>query len=120
MAGGRPRKPPKPKVKVKELMAYIEALPQDEPLKKLLSPDRLICLRKYVEELTYIEYILIRLKDEVELYDPIELYENGSQKTRRTNPALSTYNDMLKTYHYLLRQVMAIIRGIELDIEKTW
>lgn len=117
---GRPRKPAKPKVRIKGLLGYVESLPPDDPLRARLTPDRMICLRKYVEELQYIDYVLLRLKDDVEEHDPIEVYVNGSQRTRRTNPALSTYNDMLKTYHYMLRQVTDILRGAQAELVDEW
>ena len=120
MPGGRPRKPPKPKIRIMDLLKYIDGLPPSDPLRERLTPDRMIILKRYVEELMYIDFVLVRLKAEVEEHKPIEVYVNGSQRTRRCNPALSTYADLVKLYHYLLRAVAEIIRGAEIELEKTW
>lgn len=95
-------------------------MPPDNPLKQELTPDKLIRIKRYIEELQYLDYIIVGLKSDIEANGEIELYENGNQKTRRTNPALTTYIDTIKAYNALLRQVSEILRGIEIEIAKTW
>lgn len=116
----RPKRPPKPKVKIKDLLSYIEALPADDPIRKRLTPDKMIRIKKYIDELLYLDHVILGLKDDIDQNGEIEIYQNGIQRTRRTNPALTTYIDTIKAYNQLLRQVSEILRGAELDIEKMW
>ncbi|NLN48632.1 MAG: hypothetical protein GX154_06000 [Clostridiales bacterium] len=119
MAGQRGR-PPKQKVKIKEILSYIEQLPDDNDIKLRLTPDKMIRFRRYIEELQYLEYTIVNLKADIEKNGQIEIYKNGSQETRRANPALTTYVDVVKTYNQLFRQASEILRGTEIDIEKNW
>jgi len=116
----RPRKPPKPKIKVNDILKYVEQLPPDDPVKQRLTPDKMIRIKRYIEELQYLDYIIIGLKADIEANGEIELYVNGAQQTRRTNPALTTYIDTVKAYNTLLRQVTEILRDVEIDIIKVW
>lgn len=113
-------RPPKQKVKIKDILSYIEQLPEDSSLKKRLTPDRLIRFQRYIEELLYLEYVIVNLKADIADNGEIEVYKNGNQETRRTNPALTTYVDVIKAYNQLFRQASEILRGTELDIERTW
>ena len=117
---GRPKKPPKQRVKINNLLLYVEQLPENNPVKQHLTEDKMIRLKRYVEELLYLEFIIFNLKSDIEANGEIEVYKNGSQETRRTNPALTTYIDTVKTYNQLLRQVTELLRNTELDIAKTW
>ncbi|MFZ2539793.1 MAG: hypothetical protein WAX04_12985 [Oscillospiraceae bacterium] len=117
---GRPRKPPKPKVSIKELLQYIEQLPEESPIKQQLATDKMIRIKRYIEELQYLDFVIVNLKADIEINGEIEVYKNGSQETRRTNPALTTYIDTVKTYNQLLRQVSETIRGVELLLERIW
>ena len=117
---GRPKKAPKPKVKIKQFMTYIENLPEDDPLKAKLTEDKMIRLRRYLEELEYLDYIILGLKSDIAEHGEIEVYENGAQRTRRTNPALTTLIDTIKTYNQLFRQASEIVSGAEIEIKKEW
>ena len=119
-ARGRPKKPPKPKVKIGELLSYIERLPEDNLVKQQLTPDKMIRIKRYIEELQYLDYVIVNLKADIEINKVIEVYKNGAQETRRTNPALTTYIDSVKAYNQLLRQVSEIIRGSEIAVERSW
>lgn len=120
MSVGRPRKPPRKKVNISDLLDYIEQLPDDNLTKKNLTPDKMIKISKYVDELKYIETIIKKLKLDIKKNGEIEIYKNGSQETRRTNPALTTYLDTVKTYNQLFRQISEVLRNTEIDIQKSW
>jgi len=117
---GRPRKPPKQKVKVSGLLSYVESLPEENPIRQHLTPDRMIRFKRYVEELQYLEYIIASLKDDIQENGTIELYKNGIQETRRTNPALTTYTETIKVYNQFFRQLSDIFNCVEIQIEKAW
>lgn len=116
----RPKKPPKPKVKIKDLLVYLEGLPADNAIREHLTEDKMLRIRKYFDELLFLDHIILGLKDDVGRNGAIEIYVNGSQQTRRTNPALTTFVDVLKVYNALLRQVSEILRGAEIEIQKQW
>lgn len=121
--GSKPRttkKPPKQKVKLKELLQYIEHLPADDPISRHLKPDKMIHIKRYIEELLYLEFVIVNLKKDIQLNGEIEIYKNGRQKTRRTNPALTTYIDTIKAYNQLFRQVSEILKDAEIALERTW
>ena len=98
---GRPRKPPKQKVKIADLLHYIEQLPEEDPIRQRLTTDKMIRVKRYVEELLYLEFVITNLKGDIEENGEIEV-KNGSQETRRTNPARTTYIDIIKAYNQLL------------------
>ncbi|HZK52966.1 MAG TPA: hypothetical protein VFC84_01995 [Desulfosporosinus sp.] len=116
----RPRKPPKQKVKISDLLKYIENLAQDDPIRQHMTPDRMIRWKRYVEELEYLEFIIHGLKEDIAEHGSIELYVNGAQQTRRTNPALTTYSDLLKVYNQFFRMLSEINHCVEIQIEKSW
>ncbi|MFT8347738.1 hypothetical protein [Clostridium saccharoperbutylacetonicum] len=108
------------KVSILELLDYIEQLSEDSEMKKSLTEDKLIRIKRYLEELKYIENIIKNLKKDIKENGEIEIYKNGSQETRRTNPALTTYLDTIKTYNQLFRQVTEVLRNTEIDVQKNW
>ena len=117
---GRPKKAPKPKVKIKQFMTYIDRLPDDDPLKVKLTEDKMIRLRRYLEELEYLDFIILGLKADIAEHGEIEVYENGAQRTRRTNPALTTLIDTIKAYNQLFRQASEIVLAAEIELKKEW
>ncbi|MDT8715547.1 hypothetical protein IAI10_02590 [Clostridium sp. 19966] len=108
------------KVNIMELLDYIEQLPADSQIKKDLTEDKMIRIKRYLEELKYIETVIKQLKADIKKNGAIELYKNGTQETRRTNPALTSYMDAMKTYNQLLKQVSEILRNTEIYIQKLW
>lgn len=108
------------KVNIMELLDYIEQLPADSQIKKDLTEDKMIRIKRYLEELKYLDSVIRQLKADIKQNGAIELYKNGSQETRRANPALTAYMDAMKTYNQLLKQVSEILRNTEIYIQKLW
>lgn len=117
MSVGRPRRK---KVNIANLLDYIEKLPDDNLTKKNLTPDKMIKISRYIEELQYLDTIIKNLKFDIKKNGEIEIYKNGIQETRRANPALTIYLDTIKTYNQLFRQITEILRNNEIEIQKNW
>ncbi|MDP1809751.1 MAG: hypothetical protein Q8L35_09515 [Actinomycetota bacterium] len=77
-------------------------------------------IKRYIDEILYLDYVILGLKEDIALNGEIEIYKNSAQQTRRANPALTTLIDVIKTYNQLLRQVSELIRSAEIEVEKQW
>lgn len=77
----------------------------DEDKKKFLSDP--------IHQLAVTQVILERLSEEIATGDVIELFEQGSQKMRRENPALKAYNTTIKSYSTILKQLLELLPSNE-------
>ena len=114
---GRPRKI---RVRIVALLEYLDGLPDDNSTKQRLTPDKMVVIGRYVQELEYLEGTLKRLKKDVAANGEVEVFEQGQQRLRRANPALEQYLSALRAYRGLVRQVSDLLRGMEMDIEREW
>lgn len=117
MARGRPRKP---RVKVNAILKYIASLPDDSELKQRMTPDKMIALKVYVSQLEYFDDLIIKLKADIDTNGEIELFVQGIQTLRRTNPALSSMMELYRLYGQVYRQIVALVGSAEAIIERQW
>jgi len=107
---GRPRNP---KIKIADLLDYLDSLPNDNHMK--LTPDKLIIIKRYIEELQYLEKILGQVKADIDKQGEIEYFVQGKQKLRRVNPSMELYYSSLRAYRGLVNKIEEIIKGVEID-----
>ena len=117
MALGRPRRK---KVNIMDLLNYIDQLPEDDYIKLNLTTDKMITINKYIDELKFLEGAIKSLKVDVKKNGYIEVYKNGIQETRRTNPAYTSYLTTIKTYSNLFQIVVEVLRNTFIDIQKNY
>ena len=69
--------------------------------------------QKFIEEplhqLAVTQVTLERLAEEINTGEVIEIFVNGSQKMRRENPALKSYNATVKSYTALFKQLADLL-----------
>ena len=107
---GRPKNV---KVNVRSLLEYLEALPAESYVARNLTPDRLIIIKRYVEELAYLEDMLTRLKTDIDAHGEVEIFTQGAQQLRRANPSVDMYHATLRTYRGLVNKINELLRGVE-------
>ncbi len=110
---GRPKNP---RVHVAELLDYLDSLPEDSYVRQNLTPDRLIIIRRYIEEMAYLEDMLTRLKADIDAHGEVEIFTQGAQQLRRANPSVEMYHKTLRTYRGLVNKINELLRGVEV----TW
>lgn len=120
MTKKKPGRPKNVKVKVASLLDYLASLPGDSPVKRYLTPDRMLSIQRYVEELVYLEGTLKRLKEDIYEQGEVEIFTQGVQQLRRANPSMELYFSTLRAYRALLNKVNDIIRGVEVDAAEQW
>ena len=109
MARGRPKKP---KVKIANLLKYLESLPVESPVKQSLTEDKMIVIRRYVEELAYLESVMLALKEDIHEQGEIENFVQGAQQLRRANPAIDMYFSTLWAYRQLINKINELVSGV--------
>ena len=107
---GRPKNV---KVKVSSLLEYLEALPAESYVARNLTPDKMIWIKRYVEELGYLEAMLSRLKEDIDRHGEVEDFVQGAQRLRRANPSVDMYHKTLRTYRGLVNKINEILQGVE-------
>ena len=75
--------------------------PLDEEKKKFIAEP--------IHQLAVTQVTLERLADEINGGDVVEFFEQGSQKMRRENPALKSYNTTIKSYTALFKQLIELL-----------
>lgn len=78
---------------------------------KALDEEKKKFIAEPVHQLAVTQIILERLSDEINNGDVVELFEQGSQKMRRENPALKSYNATIKSYTALFKQLFELLPG---------
>lgn len=111
----KPGRPKNPKVKISELMNYLDSLPENSQIKKNLTPDKLIVIRRYIEELQYLDKKIKRLKADIDEFGEVEIFIQGMQRLRRANPSMELYYAALRAYRGLVNKIDDIIKGVEID-----
>lgn len=83
----------------KKLRTFFGNLPEDK--------------QKFIEEplhqLAVTQVTLERLAEEINSGEVVEIFVNGSQKMRRENPALKSYNATVKSYTALFKQLADLL-----------
>lgn len=117
MARGRPRKQ---RVKVIEILDYIASLPEESELKQHMTPEKMVALKALVYQLESLDGMIVNLKADIAERGEIEMFEQGSQKLRRTNPAVSLLLEIYRLCRHTHSQIVAIIGNTEAIIERQW
>ena len=107
---GRPKNV---RVNVKTLLEYLEALPAESYVARNLTPDKMIWIERYVEELEYLEAMLSRLREDIDQHGEVEVFVQGAQQLRRANPSVEMYHKTLRTYRGLVNKINELLRGVE-------
>ncbi len=68
-----------------------------------------------IHQLAVTQIILERLSEELEKGDVIEWFEQGSQKIKRENPALKSYNATIKSYTTMFKQLLDLLPNTEAE-----
>lgn len=83
-------------------------MPKINTYKKILQhipEDKQPIAAKLIEELTFMEKTLKKLKDQIEAYGEVEEFKQGTQNFLRESPALKGYNTMVQRYSVMNRQL---------------
>jgi len=107
---GRPKNV---KVNVRSLLEYLETLPAESYVARNLTPDKMIWIKRYVEELEYLEAMLSRLREDIDQHGEVEDFVQGAQRLRRANPSVDMYHTTLRTYRGLVNKINELLRGVE-------
>lgn len=83
----------------RKIKAFFKNLDSDK--KKFIEPP--------IHQLAVIQVTLDRLSEEINNNDILENFEQGSQKFRRENPALKSYNATIKSYTTLYKQLIDLL-----------
>ena len=83
----------------KKINLFFVNLPEDK--KRFISDP--------IHQLAVTQILLERLAEELEKGEVIELFEQGSQKLRRENPALKSWNTTIKSYTALYKQLLDLL-----------
>jgi hypothetical protein len=78
---------------------------------KTLPKEKLPLVDRLVDELEFMDGLLVELKHDIDRCGATELYENGRQSTRRQNPSLASYHSTLKTYTYTISTLLNLLRA---------
>ncbi len=106
---GRPKKP---RVKIIDLVKYLDSLPAGNITKQSLTGDKMIIVRRYTEELIYLESVMLALKEDIHMQGEIENFVQGSQQLRRANPSLELYFSTLRAYRSLINKINELVSGV--------
>ena len=79
---------------------------------KELPPERSSFADDIIYQLAVTTVTLERLVDEINKGEVIETFEQGSQKIRRENPALRSYNTTIKSFTALSRNLVDLLPDI--------
>ncbi len=109
MAKGRPKKI---KVKIANLLKYLNDLPENHPTRQKLSPDKMLIIQRYVEELAYLETQIAELKMDIHEHGTVELFEQGTQKLRRQNPSCELYFSCWRQYRMTAAKINELLYNI--------
>lgn len=76
---------------------------------KNLDNEKLKFLESAIHQLAVLQVTLERLAEEINKGDVLENFEQGSQKFKRENPALKSYNTTIKSYTLLHKQLVDML-----------
>ena len=79
------------------------------PLFKNLDKDKKRFIEKMIYQMAFLQVTLDRLVFEINNGDILENFEQGSQRFKRSNPALKDYNTTIKSYSLLSKQLCDIL-----------
>ena len=89
----------------------------DDVLKKIPEDKRYIG-EKLIEELTFLEGTLSRLKSQILEDGELEHFQQGKQDFLRESPALKSYNTTVQRYSVMYRQLTDLM-GKSTEAEKS-
>ena len=89
----------------------------DDILRKIPEDKRTIG-EKLVEELSFMEKTLKRLKDQIAETGEVEHFQQGKQDFYRESPALKAYNTTVQRYSVMYRQLTDLM-GKSVEAEKS-
>lgn len=107
-------------MKATDLLAYVEGLPESDPVRARLTTDKMLALRKNVETLTVLDGMIRELRADVKAVGLIEVYKNGAQETRRVNPAADLHIRTLGVYMQVFKQTLVLLDDARIKLEKEW
>lgn len=96
-------------------------MPKINTYKKILKnipEDKQPIAAKLIEELTFMETTLKKLRKQIEDYGEVEEFKQGSQEFLRESPALKGYNTMVQRYSVMNRQLTDLM-GKSQEAEKS-
>lgn len=109
---------PRKKVNKADLTTEERICIEEKKIKKFfvtLDEEKKKFIEAPIHQLAVTQVILEKLSEEIAKGDVIELFEQGSQKMRRENPALKAYNTTIKSYSTLLKQLIELLPDTESD-----
>lgn len=80
---------------------------------KNLPTEKLKFIEPLIHQLAFIQVTLDRIVEEINNSDILEDFEQGSQKFKRENPALKSYNATVKSYTLLSKQLVDMLPDTE-------
>lgn len=81
-------------------------------LKKLIATvpkEKQVVANNLISELAFMKTTLENLKSNIREKGEVELFQNGAQVMNRENPALKSYNVLIKNYSNLYKQLLDIL-----------
>lgn len=76
---------------------------------KLVADDKKYIAKKLVQEISFMEITLEKLKADIEERGVVELFKQGKQEFLRESPALKAYNTTIQRYSLLYKQLADLL-----------
>ena len=117
MPSGRPRKK---RIKAKDVLKYVQGLPEDSEIKKRMTPEKMFALQELVDQLDYLSRTINNLKRDIAERGEVEDFIQGIQKIRRANPSMALLLETYRMCRHTHGKIVEIIGNVEIRIEKMW
>ncbi|SPF56992.1 hypothetical protein SBF1_9710002 [Candidatus Desulfosporosinus infrequens] len=89
-------------------------------LAQRLTPDKLIRLRMYCNELAKIKKYIDDAEQDIAEHGAVELFVQGAQQCRRKNPAMQNFLELERMYFTLFNRIERIIDGEIKVVDDIW
>ncbi len=94
---------------MKQSKNILDNMKQLKKIVNLIPADRKQIAETIVKELAFMSSTLDQLKENVQQYGAVDLFQQGSQKFLRESPALKAYNTTVQKYSLLYKQLTDLL-----------
>lgn len=117
LPSGRPKKR---RIKIRDVLKYVNSLPDDSDIKKRLTPEKILALQELVEQLEYLGASIVNLKRDIAERGEVEEFVQGNQKIRRVNPAMKLLLESYRMCRHTYSNIVEILGDVEIRVDKYW
>lgn len=117
MPSGRPRKK---RIKATDVLKYLEGLPEDNEIKRRMTPEKMLALQELIGQLDYLGKSIVNLKRDIAERGEVEDFVQGIQQIRRVNPSMALLLETYRICRHTHAKIVEILGNVEVRIEKMW